>query len=138
MNKEFELKLKDGVIANFVDKHLRVLLKDELIKAKIEEITKKINGEADKIVAKEFGSMTSSGYGYAIKLNTEFEKHLKTLIRSHVDTMVYTIIDDKVKESIATIDIGAYAERIMNARLNDLSKDAINTKAKTLIANALK
>jgi hypothetical protein len=130
--------LKDGVIANFVDKHLRVLLKDELIKAKIEEITKKINGEADKIVAKEFGNMSSTGYGYAIKLNTEFEKHLKSLIRSHVDTMVYTIIDDKVKESIASIDIGAYADRIMTLRMNELCKDAINTKAKALIANALK
>ena len=28
-DKEMEVRLKDGVIANFVDRHLRVLLKDE-------------------------------------------------------------------------------------------------------------
>lgn len=138
-DKEMEVKLKDGVILNFVDKKLRGLLKDEHLQTKITELKRDIDKSIDKTVADEIGKMKSVAWNSSyFEFHTEFRDKVRASIQKEIDVMVDAHIRTQIELAIKRFKIEDMVKYAVDTRIATWSKDAINKKAGELLNTALK
>jgi hypothetical protein len=130
-DKELEVKLKQGVILNFVDRYLRNLLKDEFLQAQIKEAKEVIL----KTVEEEIMTIRKDNYGRNsyVDLKPDFKKVIKD--KALID--VNDAIVDLVKKSIANLmdknAIDKYIETAVENKLNELTKSEVQKRANDLL-----
>jgi hypothetical protein len=136
-DSEIEVQLKQGVIANFVDKHLRSLLNDDLLRTKINELSIAVNSEAAKVVKTKIGDFVG-GYNRQYVLNKEFSDRLTETITSKVRESVDRIVSEKIETYSKTRDIDSMITKYIEHKFTTVTNAMIEEKAKELLAQALK
>ena len=136
---EVELKLKEGVIANFVDRHLRKLLNDDFLKQKIHDMTVSIEKNANSIIAKEFGAKRDSTWGNPpYTLSGAFVDKLRSQVIAQVDAYANEAIKKQIESKLKDMNVEMIMDRYIQLYIKELAKSEVDKRAKELLAEALK
>jgi len=128
-DKELEIQLKHGVILNFVDRYMKSLLKDELLKCEIEKIRRQVEDAIDSRVKSEIGTVKDSWGRESISLKPEIRETIGLHARAAVADEVQKFVHDKIEQYLTTKELDKYIEKSVAYKLADLTKKEVQRRA---------
>ena len=135
-DKELEVQLKHGVMMNFVDKYMRVLLKDEFLQKEITTLRKALADSIDEKVGDQIGKLKNEWGGSVLTLNSKFKEQLTANIGREIDSKVYEIIGQKIEAAMKGLDIERIVKVTVDSRIKQIAKTEIEQKVREAFAVA--
>lgn len=136
-DKEMEVKLKDGVILNFVDRKLRGLLKDDMLQGQIDDIKQKITESINTTVKSEIGKIKNDGWHQTFELKPEIKDLIKREINLKINDLVYDNIRKEIEEALKRYSVELMVKKYVDTNIKEWSRKEIETKAKEMMAKAM-
>lgn len=135
-DKELEIKIKQGVMMNFIDKYLRKLLNDEFIKQQIEGIASAVKNEVHKLAEEEIGKVKKNGWGQSagIDLNDKCKSAIMLQVRDDIDSEIRKNIDEYVK----AINIEERIKQSIDRKIKYTIDDEVDRKVNAILKEAMK
>lgn len=139
-DEEMEFKLKEGVIANFVEKHLKRLLNDSWLRSKIEEVKQAVELEAKAVISREFGSMKKDYYGRVDSFtpNSSFKASVESMVIIKINGEIHKMITSGIEAALKAYDVEKMVKKNVDASIKEWTKSEIDKRAKEMLANAVK
>jgi len=126
-DNELEVQLKQGVIMNFVNKHMMALLKDEFLQTQIKEA----KDASVKIIEKEIGKVKVDTWGQrnSFELSSDIKKTIKDNAFTQVNDIIIDLVKDRISKLIQADAIDKYIEKAVEDKITELTKVEIQKRA---------
>jgi len=135
-DKELEVKIKQGVMMNFIDKYLRKMLNDQFIQNQIVEIATAVKNEVHKLASEEIGKIKKNTWGQplGIELNKQCESAIMLKVRDSIDDAIRKNIDEYVK----AINIEERVKQSLDRKIKNTIDDEVERKVNVILREAIK
>jgi hypothetical protein len=135
-DKELEIKIKQGVMMNFIDKYLRKLLKDDFIRKQIEDIASGVKNEVHKIAEEEIGKVRKNSWGQTagIDLNEKCRSAIMLKVRDDIDS----VMSKNIEEYVKAINIEDRIKQSVDRKIKYTVDDEVDRKVNAILKEAMK
>ncbi len=135
-DSEVEVEIRNSVIQNFAEKHLKPLANCDVVTSTMRKITENIQTQTTTRINAEIATFKKDYYGNVseIKLNPSVQTEMERQIRNKMDTFIFDTINTAIQKCADEIKIDERIEK----RVAYFTDEYIREEVKKRIENIKK